>query len=234
MVVLRRPSKPGQMEQGNWDRRLNELAEQFTARCRRSPEQRAPNGWQGTKLGKQGPHPQSNLSSPGLFYLETVSRPQLYFSSKPRKAAKLGEQCQNQLKTLPCHWPVSGDHDSERAHQESQWKFYWNPPLRPPLRFLPVRESKASTQKIQGKHSYSGEQLKPFPFPPSSSAAFLTGTHLLNSKAMDSGNLSQANPLILSSKPPFLWFPSELRQFNLGSLVASSRLSPSLFHCPQL
>ena len=56
-----------------------------------------PGAWQGAKLVKQRPHPQGNLSSPGLSSLEITSRPQLYFSSRPRKAAKPGELPQNEL-----------------------------------------------------------------------------------------------------------------------------------------
>ena len=56
------------------------------------------------------------------------------------------------------------------------------------------------------------------------------GTCLLNSRS--SNSLSQASPLTLSPRPPFLSLPSELRQLSLGSFVASKHflvsLSPTL------
>ena len=67
---------------------------------------------------------------------------------------------------------------------------------------------------------------------PPTHPSFFTGTDLLKSNAMDS--LSQANPLNLSPRPPFFWLPTELRHPSPGSPVASSLLSPSLFHCSQL
>ena len=70
-------------------RQLIKLAKQLTAGCRWSPGQKALSAWQGATLGKQGPGLQGNLSS-----LEIPSTPQLYFSSRPRKAAKPGGRSQ--------------------------------------------------------------------------------------------------------------------------------------------
>ena len=70
-------------------RQLNTMAGQFTARCSWSPGWKSPSARQGAKRRTQGPCPQGSFSS-----LERTSRPQLYFSSRPRKAAEPGGQSQ--------------------------------------------------------------------------------------------------------------------------------------------
>ena len=54
---------------GEWNRET-EIAKQngraIYSQIQMVTKGEAPSAWQGAKLGKQGPHPQSNLSSPGL------------------------------------------------------------------------------------------------------------------------------------------------------------------------
>ena len=98
------------------------MAEQFTARCRWSPGWKSLSACLGAKLGKQGPHPQGNLSSPGLPSLEITSRRQLYFSSRPRKAAKPGGRCQKQLQWLKTPCPLTDQSVETRTLIGHTWK----------------------------------------------------------------------------------------------------------------
>ena len=82
-----------------------------------------------------------------LISLEITSRPQLHFSSRPRKAAEPGGRHQDlppppsaRTIDLPWPWPISKDHSPERVYLENWWTFYWNPHLRPLLRFPTARE----------------------------------------------------------------------------------------------
>ena len=93
------------------------------------------------KLGSKDLTSQGNLTSPGLGSLQITSRSQLYFSSRPRKAAKPGGQLQDRWQWLKTsQWSIIRDHNPKRSHLENWWIFCWNPPLRAPLRFQPAGE----------------------------------------------------------------------------------------------
>ena len=127
------------------------MVKQFTVRYRRSPGQKTLSAWQVQNWENKDLIPQGILSSLGLSSLDVTSRPQLFFSSWCRKAAKPGGWHQDQLQWLmtpATDQSVDGDHDPERAHLENWWRLYWNPPLRPSLRFWPVRK-RYKTQRFK-------------------------------------------------------------------------------------
>ena len=122
-----------------------------------------------------------------------------------------------------------------KMHLESPYMFRWSPS---PETFLKIpacrKEIKVSRQSTQFAIPPSKEQPAPRPFSSSSQSSAFTFTRLLKSKTMGSWQLVPGWPLELPLKPPLLWLSSELCQPSLGSPVASSMLSPSLPHCPQI
>lgn len=93
-------------------------------------------------------HWSCNLDPLDLSSLEVTSRPPLYFSSNPRKAAKPDEQCQDQgWPQDQLHWimtpcpsgdqPISGDLDPERTHLGNCCICFWDLLLGPPLKSPP-------------------------------------------------------------------------------------------------
>ena len=211
------------------------MVEQCTARCRRSPGQKALSAWQGAKEGKQGPGPQGYLSSPGLSFLERTCGPQLCFSSRPRKAAKqVGDARTNCNDWGPPALPLTS--------QCRPWPWKGTPGK---LMNILLKSSPETSPKIpacKGDKSLKTKEpvsllsfwgaAHPFPFP--SPTSFLTNRRLLNSKAMGSRQLVPGWSPEPVPQIPFFWLPSELRQPSLGSPVASPMLSLSLFHCLQL
>ena len=137
----------------------------------------------GAKPGKQEPHPQGNLSSPGLSFLEVTCRPQVYFSSRPRKAAKASGQCQDELQRLKTPCPVT-DHSEEIMTLRVTPGNLLNILPKPSSEVFPETspeipacktEIKALRPKMQHACSPSGEQPAPFPFPSFSPTSFFTG-----------------------------------------------------------
>ena len=122
--------------------------------------------------------------------LQMTSRPQLCFHSGPRKAAnQVGDASTNCSDWRPPALPLTNQWRPWRwiGTPGELVKTLRNPPLRPPLRFPPARKRKKTSRKQCAR---TGEQLAPFPFPSyPSSSTFLTGTGLLNSKAVGSWQL---------------------------------------------
>ena len=208
------------------------MEEWFTVRCGSSPGWKALSAWQGTELGKQRPHPQGNLSSPGPSSLEITSRPQLCFRSRPSKAAKPGGQCQDQLRWLKTPHPVTDlsvetttlKGHTRRSDEYSVEALPWD---------LPYDSHLLEREKPQGKGHCALSLWGAAPAIPFS----VFFPHFFLHRHMSlwvAGSSSQANPLNLSPKPPLLQLPSELRQPHLSYPVASSMLGPSLSYCPQL
>ena len=140
------------------------------------------------KTGKTGTSPPGNLSSPGLSSLEKTSGPQLYFSSRPRKAAKPGGWCQNQLQWLKTPCPATDQSEETmtlKGHLEN-WEYSaetlsWDLPKVPTCQ----RERKPSRQRTQRRLSLWGAAPFPLFFP----HFFFTGMCPLNSKAVGSWHL---------------------------------------------
>ena len=75
--------------------------------------------------------------------LEIISRPQLYFSSRPRIAIKPGRQCQDQLQWLWNSCPGTDQSVETMTLKDRTWKpdeYLLKSSLRHPPRFLPAWE----------------------------------------------------------------------------------------------
>ena len=176
--------------------------------------------------------------------LEITPRPQLYFSSRLRKAAKPVGRCQDQLQWLMTPCPGTDQSVETTTLEEHTWKtdecsaeiIPWDL-----LRFLPAKERKTLKTKDPPTISPSGEQAAqafPFPlfFPHRHSSPKLWGSP----KGLQPGEQCAAEacpgltswtclhgPFSLTSqgaKAASPWLPP----------VASSLLSSFLFHCLRL
>ena len=97
--VVKTRKIPWKVEEGTWQRELNTRGN--TGRTRTWPLATFPAG----------------LSSP-----EITSRPQLCFSSRPRKAAKPGGQCQNQLQWLKTPCPATDQSVETTTLEGDTWR----------------------------------------------------------------------------------------------------------------
>ena len=142
--------------------------------------------------------------------LEITSRPQLYFSSRPKEAAKPAGWGQDQLQWLRTpaqHWPISGDYDLKGPMGELMNILLTPSPDASPKIPHCKREIKASRQKGLSKLSplgsspcHSPSLLLPSLVPPQARVSYTL-------RQWAAGSLPQPNPQTCPQDPLFSDFP---------------------------
>ena len=93
---------------------------------------------------------------------EITSRPQLHFGFRPRKAAKPGGQCQNQVQWLTTSWPGSDQSVGTSTLKGHTWKTWWI--LWSPLRQPPTTQPLKALKTLDPVLTLSPRSM-PVPFP---------------------------------------------------------------------
>ena len=164
----------------------------------------SPSHW---SLSLSLPHPSSCLSTKliniysGEDY-ETKIHLGLSCVSAPgpeKQQNQVGDSWINCIDSLPCRWPISGDHKPQRTHLESWWIFYWDLPLGPPLELPPLKALRTGDPA----HSFS----VPLHFPLKLATSTLLSPKLQGCLLLPLQLVSRASYSFYHSLLPPLWLP---------------------------